>query len=214
MEAWIPVRLAKRSETMNEVTQILDRIESGDSAAADQLLPLVYNALRNLASQKIAQERPGQTLQATALVHEAYLRLLDGTEPRLWASRGHFFSAAGEAMRRILVERARSRHRLKRGGDRIREGLPELACPPASAGDDEILSVHEALDKLAKVDAQAAELVKLRYFAGLSGREAADILGVPARSADRIWAYARTFLFNELHPADDDDTADQRGPST
>lgn len=195
---------------MFEVTQILDRIQSGDPTAADQLLPLIYNELRNLATQKIDRERPGQTLQATALVHEAYIRLMEGTRPRHWASRGHFFSAAGEAMRRILVEQARRRHRLKRGGDRVREAFDELTIA-APEPDDEILALNDALDKLAAEDELAAELVKLRFFAGLTGREAADLMGISARSADRIWAYARVFLFNEVRSQDEDAGADADG---
>jgi RNA polymerase sigma factor (TIGR02999 family) len=184
---------------MNKVTEILGRIELGDPQAADELLPLVYDALRRLAAQRLAQERPGQTLQATALVHEAYVRLLDGDQVRRWESRGHFYSAAGEAMRRILVEQARRKGSLKRQGDRRRERLSEssLAAPQSS---EEVLALSEALDKLAGEDSQAAELVKLRFFAGLSGREAAQALGIPARSADRLWAYARSYLFRELYP--------------
>ena len=181
---------------MSDVTRILAAIEQGDAHAAGQLLPLVYDELRRLAAEKLAQERPGQTLQATALVHEAYLRLVDGerrgSSPP-WNGRGHFFAAAAEAMRRILVDRARRKRSQKRGGDRDRVEYDEanLTAPEAP---DELLAVDEALDGLAAVDAQAAELVKLRYFAGLSIPEAAEVLGTSPRSADRLWAYARAWL--------------------
>ncbi len=178
---------------MSEVTRILNAIEQGDAHAADQLLPLVYDELRRLAGQKLAGEAPGQTLQATALVHEAYLRLVDADPDRHWTSRGHFFTTAAEAMRRILVDRARRKRSRKRGGDRARLDYDEanLSAPEASA---ELLAVDEALDRLSAADAQAAELVKLRYFAGLSIPEAAQVLNIGARSADRLWAYARAWL--------------------
>lgn len=185
---------------MHHVTQVLERIEQGDPTAADELLPLVYDALRQLATQQLAAERSGQTLQATALVHEAYLRLLDGTRPRQWSGRGHFYLAAAEAMRRILVDRARHRRRQKHGGTHQRVELPDLPHASTGLADDELLALHEALDRLKSVDRQAAELVKLRYFAGLRGQEAAAVLGLAPRSADRLWAYARAFLFNELNP--------------
>lgn len=184
---------------MNKVTEILGRIELGDRQAADELLPLVYAALRKLAAQKMARERPGQTLQATALVHEAYVRLLDQGQVRHWASRGHFYVAAGEAMRRILVEQARRRKSDKRGGALNRVAMPESLLAVCDAS-DELPALHEALEKLEAVDPQAAELVKLRFFAGLSGKEAAQALKMPSRSADRLWAYARSFLFRELYP--------------
>ena len=178
---------------MSDVTRILSAIEQGDPTAAAQLLPLVYEELRKLAAQRLAQEKPGQTLQATALVHEAYLRLV-GTDPnRAWNDRGHFFAAAAEAMRRILVDHARHKKSLKGGGGRGRAELREdaVAAPEAS---DEILVVDEALAGLAAADPKAAELVKLRYFAGLSVDETAQALNISPRSADRLWAYARAWL--------------------
>ncbi len=178
---------------MSEVTRILSVVEQGDPHAAEQLLPLVYQELRKLAAQKLAQEKPGQTLQATALVHEAYLRLVGGDQSQHWQSSGHFFVAAAEAMRRILVERARRKHSRKRGGDRIRVELDEASLT-AAQDSAELLAVDEALTGLAAVDAQAAALVKLRYFAGLSIPEAAAVLNVSPRSADRLWAYARAWL--------------------
>jgi RNA polymerase sigma factor (TIGR02999 family) len=183
---------------MSEVTRILSAIEEGDASAADQLFPLVYDELRRLAAEKMAQENPGQTLQATALVHEAYLHLVPSGEasaPREqhWNSRAHFFAAAAEAMRRILVDRARRKKSRKRGGNwaRVPFDQADLAAPE-SAG--EVLAVDEALAGLAAADPQAAELVKLRYFAGLSIPETAQALNISARSADRLWAYARAWL--------------------
>ena len=178
---------------MADVTQILNDIEQGDPHAAEQLLPLVYDELRRLAAQKLAREELGQTLQATALVHEAYLRLVDVEKARQWNGRGHFFAAAAEAMRHILVDRARRKRSRKRGGDRARVAFDEarLATPEDA---EEVLAVHEALAGLAAADAQAAELVKLRYFAGLSIPEAAEALNISPRSADRLWAYARAWL--------------------
>jgi RNA polymerase sigma factor (TIGR02999 family) len=178
---------------MSEVTSILSAIEQGQSQAAEQLLPLVYEELRKLAAQQLAQEKPGQTLQATALVHEAYLRLVGGDKDRHWASRGHFFVAAAEAMRRILVEQARRKRSRKRGGDRTRVDIDE-ANFPADQGSEEVLAVDEALAGLAAADAQAAELVKLRYFAGLSIPDVAAALNISPRSADRLWVYARAWL--------------------
>jgi RNA polymerase sigma factor (TIGR02999 family) len=182
---------------MNEVTRILSGIEAGDPHAAEQLLPLVYDELRKLAAQKLAQEKPGQTLQATALVHEAYLRLVDTDHVQQWNSRGHFFAAAAEAMRRILVQNARRRNRIKHGGGRTRLDLDnlEMAAPERA---DELLSLDEALEQLDTVDAQAAELVKLRFFAGCTLPQAAEVLGVSPRTADFIWAYARTWLFQKI----------------
>ncbi len=181
----------------NEVTAILAAIEQGDPRAAEQLLPLVYDELRKLAAQRLAREAPGQTLQATALVHEAYLRLVGPADDRRWEGRGHFFAAAAEAMRRILVEAARRKKRLRRGGGLRRVELP--ADGPAIDGPPEdVLAVHEALDRLAAADAQAAELVKLHYFAGLTIDQAADVLGVSPRKAYIIWAYARAWLFRCL----------------
>jgi RNA polymerase sigma factor (TIGR02999 family) len=178
---------------MSEVTHILSAIEQGDPSAAAQLLPLVYDELRQLAAQKLAHEKPGQTLQATALVHEAYLRLVDVEKAQHWNSRGHFFAAAAEAMRRILVERARRRRLPKHGGGRQRLDLAD-ADPGYTTQDDELLAVHDALDQLAAEDAQAAELVKLRYFAGLSIEAAAELLGIGRSTAYEHWAYARAAL--------------------
>jgi RNA polymerase sigma factor (TIGR02999 family) len=178
---------------MADVTQILNAIEDGDAHAAEQLLPLIYDELRRLAAEKMAQENPGQTLQATALVHEAYLRLVDGEKVRQWRSRGHFFAAAAEAMRHILIDSARRKRSRKRGGDMARVALDE-ANVADSENAEEVLAVDEALAGLAAADAQAAELVKLRYFAGLSIPEVAEILNISPRSADRLWAYARAWL--------------------
>jgi RNA polymerase sigma factor (TIGR02999 family) len=182
---------------MSDVTQILSAIEQGDPSAAEQLLPLVYDELRKLAAEKIANERPGQTLQATALVHEAYVRLVDVEKAQHWDSRGHFFAAAAEAMRRILVENARRKRRARHGGGRARVDLDENE-PPASSPDDLVLTVDQSLDALAEQNAQAAELVKLRYFAGLTRPQAAQALGVSPRTADRLWAYAKAWLHAEL----------------
>ena len=186
---------------MNDVTQILGAIEQGDGHAAEQLLPLVYDELRKLASQKMAHEKPGHTLQTTGLVHEAYIRLVDVDESQDWNSRGHFFAAAAEAMRRILVEAARKNGRPKHGGDRRRVDLDDHAVltvmPP-----DQLLSVHEALEKLARTDKDAADLVSLRYFAGLSIDEVAEVLGVSSRSVDYRWAYARAWLLEEMESGD------------
>ena len=178
---------------MAEVTQILTAIEQGDRHAADQLLPLVYDELRKLAAAKLAHEKPGQTLQATALVHDAYLRLVDGEQAKHWDSRGHFFAAAAEAMRRILVDQARRRQAAKRGGLQKRVEMPEsgLAAPMP---DDELLALHEALEQLASIDSAAADLVRLRFFAGLKTTEAAEALGISVRSAHDLWAYARSWL--------------------
>lgn len=178
---------------MIEVTQILSQIEQGDPAAAEQLLPLVYDELRKLAAAKLAQEKPGQTLQATALVHDAYIRLVDVEKTQHWNSRGHFFGAAAEAMRRILVENARRRKSVKHGGDLDRQDVAtsQLAAP-AECGN--LLALDEALDELAKEDADSAELVKLRYFAGLTVNQAAEVLGVSPRKADFMWAFARSWL--------------------
>jgi RNA polymerase sigma factor (TIGR02999 family) len=182
---------------MSEVTHILCAIEQGDPNAAEQLLPLVYDELRKLAAQKLAQEKPGQTLQATALVHEAYLRLVDVEKAQHWNSRGHFFGAAAEAMRRILVNRARDKGRLKRGGGRKRVDLDHL-CDPATTSDDDLLAMDEALDRLAGAHPECAALVKLRFFAGQTQQEAAAALGLARRTADRQWAFARAWLFDAL----------------
>jgi RNA polymerase sigma factor (TIGR02999 family) len=185
---------------MTEVTQVLSAIEQGDPHAAELLLPLVYDELRKLAMRKIAHEKPGQTLQATSLVHEAYLRLVDTEKAQHWNSRGHFFAAAAEAMRRILVDTARARKSLKRGAGRRRQPLDESGLL-APRGDEDILAVDEALGRLAATDTMAADLVKLRFFGGLSAERAAEVLGVSPRTADRIWGYARSFLLKELRNA-------------
>ncbi len=178
---------------MSEVTRILFAIREGDSHAADQLLPLVYDELRQLAAQKMAREDPGHTLAPTALVHEAYLRLIDVDEAQQWDNRRHFFAAAAEAMRRILVENARRKRRLKHGGDRQRIAL-DLDKSVVEAPDDDVLAVDEALQGLEKVDPQNAALVKLHFFAGLSLQETAQALGIAERTAYRDWAYARAWL--------------------
>ena len=186
---------------MNDVTQILSAIEQGDARAADQLFPLVYDALRQLAAAKLADEAPGQTLQATALVHEAYLRLVE-TKAQQWNSRGHFFAAAAEAMRRILVDRARKKQSAKHGGGRVREPLDEAQTMAPEVGED-LVALDESLEHLAAQDAEAAELVKLRFFAGLTSVQAADAMGISPRTADRAWTYARVFLLAELKKAGD-----------
>jgi RNA polymerase sigma factor (TIGR02999 family) len=178
---------------MSEVTRILAAVEQGDPCAAEQLLPLVYEELRKLAAQKLSHEKPNQTLEATALVHEAYVRLVDVEQVPHWNSRGHFFAAAAEAMRRILVEQARRKRRVKHGGGRERAELNE-ALVVHQAADDQLLAIHDALDQLAQQDAQAAELVKLRFFAGLSVEQAAAALGLPRSTAYVHWAYAKASL--------------------
>jgi RNA polymerase sigma factor (TIGR02999 family) len=183
--------------SVTDVTRILSAIEQGDPSAAEQLLPLVYDELRKLAAQKMAQENPGHTLRATALVHEAYVRLVDVEQAQHWDSRGHFFSAAAEAMRRILVENARRKRRQKHGGGLARIDLDENELQ-ASSSDDLVLTVDQSLDALAEQNAQAAQLVKLRYFAGLTLPQAAGALGVSPRTADRLWAYAKAWLHAEL----------------
>jgi RNA polymerase sigma factor (TIGR02999 family) len=181
---------------MNEVTRILSAVKQGNPHAAEQLLPLVYEELRKLAAQRLMHETPGQTLQATALVHEAYLRLLDGEKNQYWDCRNHFFAAAAEAMRRILVESARRKQRLKHGGGRVREQEAEEIAYPERP--EWLLALDEALDRLATTSPQAATLVQLRYFAGLSNAEAASSLGISPRKANQIWAYARAWLKEEL----------------
>lgn len=179
---------------MNDITRVLSALERGDVSAADELLPLVYDELRRLATQKLAQEKPGQTLQATALVHEAYLRLVGDQH---FSSRRHFFAAAAEAMRRILVESARRKRSVKHGGQRARIDLDESLV----VGDEprhDLLDLNELLDRLAIAEPKAAELVKLRFFAGLTGDQAAEVLGISPRSADLLWAYARAWLFEKL----------------
>jgi RNA polymerase sigma factor (TIGR02999 family) len=182
---------------MSHVTQILNAIDRGDPHAAEQLLPLVYDELRKLAAQKLAQEKPGQTLQATALVHEAYLRLVDTEQVQQWNSRGHFFAAAAEAMRRILVDDARRKCTRKHGGGRKQvnlDAVPVLTTQPA----DDLLVLDDALRRLGQEDPLKAELVKLRYFAGFSVQQAADALGISRATADRYWAYAKVWLYQAV----------------
>jgi RNA polymerase sigma factor (TIGR02999 family) len=185
----------------SDVTRILAEIEEGDPQAAEQLLPLVYDELRRLAAQRMSHEAPGQTLQPTALVHEAYLRLVGAEQSQHWDSRGHFFAAAAEAMRRILLNRARDKARLKRGGDRQRVDMEHLdfAAPLA---DENLIALDEALEKLAAEDRTCAELVKLRFFGGLTIDQAAAALGLSHRTGDRYWAYAKAWLYNELYGSD------------
>jgi RNA polymerase sigma factor (TIGR02999 family) len=183
---------------MNEVTQILSAIERGDPHAAEQLLPLVYSELRKLAEQRLAEEKPGQTLQATALVHDAYLRLVDVKKAQQWNSRGHFFAAAAEAMRRILVERARRKHRVRHGGGLHRVDLDSL-LEDSSEADDNLLVLDEALERLGAEESEAAEVVKLRYFAGLTIEETAVALSISVRTVNRHWAYARAWLYQQLN---------------
>jgi RNA polymerase sigma factor (TIGR02999 family) len=195
---------------MRDVTQILNAIEQGDPHAAEQLLPLVYDELRKLAAQKLAQEKPGQTLQATALVHEAYLRLVaspgreSGESEPHWDGRGHFFAAAAEAMRRILIDQARHKQSQRQGGDRKRQPLEhvEIAAPEPSL---DVLAVNDALERFEQVDPLKASLVKLRYFTGLTIPQAADALGISPTTADRYWAYARAWLHAELKKGDPGD---------
>jgi RNA polymerase sigma factor (TIGR02999 family) len=189
---------------MSDVTRILSAIEHGDPHAAEQLLPLVYDELRKLAAQKMAQEAPGQTLQATALVHEAYLRLVNVENIQSWDSRGHFFAAAAEAMRRILIETARGKQRLKRGGDRKRVDLESFHLA-SNAAPDELLVLDEMIVKLGAEDPDAAQIVKLRYFAGMSIEEAAQLMGIARSSAYEHWAYARAWLRCALLGKDDHD---------
>jgi RNA polymerase sigma factor (TIGR02999 family) len=190
-------------KAMTDVTRILSAIAQGDPSAAGELLPLVYDELRKLAGQKLAQEKPGQTLQATALVHEAYLRLVEGDKAPHWNSRGHFFAACAEAMRRILVDQARRKLSLRRGGNLQRHPIEdrEIEAPEPSV---DILAVHEALERFQGVDAMAAQVVKLRYFAGLTIPQAAEALGISTSTADRSWAYARAWLHTALKQDADD----------
>lgn len=181
---------------MTEVTRILNAIDPGDPAATERLLQIVYDELRRLAAHKLAAEVPGQTLQPTALVHEAYLRLV-GNEDARWENRGHFFAAAAEAMRRILIDRARSKGRLRHGGGRQRIDLDKVEAA-VDAPADELLALDEALNKLEAEDSPKAELVKLRFFGGLTSQQAADALGISKATADRHWAFARAWLFNEI----------------
>jgi RNA polymerase sigma factor (TIGR02999 family) len=180
---------------MHEVTRVLSAIERGDPQAAELLLPLVYDELRRLAADKLAREASGQTLDATALVHEAYVRLVGHDEGRRWQDRGHFFAAAAQAMRRILVDNARRKRAQKRGAGFERQPLDAVASPEI---DDEIVALDEALEKLAEADPVKARLIELRFFAGLTGEQAAKVLGISAATADRHWAYARAWLRNEV----------------
>ena len=185
---------------MSDVTRILDRVQRGEAKAAEELLPLVYDELRRLAAQKMAGELPGQTLQPTALVHEAWLRLGGDAQPA-WENRAHFFAAAAEAMRRILVERARRRMTLKRGGASVPVSLAEVEIPFAAVDDERLLQVDEALEKLCAISPRKGELVKLRYFVGLSFEEAGAVLGIAAPTAKKWWAHARAWLAVELRDA-------------
>ena len=186
---------------MNNVTRILTALNGGDAQASGSLLPLVYEELRSLAARNLARERPGQTLQATALVHEAYLRLVDTEAAQVWENRRHFFAAAAEAMRRIMIERARLRDRIKRGGGLVRrEFEPDAILAPEVPED--LIALDEALTRLATVDPSVAEVVQLRVFAGLTVRQAAEVLGVSPRTVDNAWAYARAWLLTELRGAD------------
>jgi len=182
---------------MSDVTRILAAIEQGDARAADELLPLVYQELRRLAAQKISREPPGQTLQATALVHEAYIRLV-GSQAQNWSGRTHFFTAAAEAMRRILIDNARRKQRLKRGGGQQKVDINEAELAIEAPSDD-LIALDEALDKLAKTDKIKADLVKLRYFAGLTLEQAAGLLDLPERTAKRYWAHARAWLYRQVN---------------
>jgi RNA polymerase sigma factor (TIGR02999 family) len=183
---------------MSEVTRILSAMERGEPQAADELLPLVYNDLRKLAAHKLSHEKPGQTLEATALVHEAYVRLLGpAAAEQSWNNRGHFFSAAAEAMRRILIDNAHRKKSFKRGGDRQRVELSDID-PAIRPPEDDLIALSEALDQLAEIQPQTAELVKLRYFAGLTNKQAAELLGISARKADSLWAYARVWLHERI----------------
>lgn len=193
-----PTAITLNPFSMSEVTRILSQIERGDPTAAEKLLPLVYAELRKLAAARLAQEKAGQTLQATALVHEAYLRLVGpGEDEPVWDNRGHFFAAAAEAMRRILVEAARRKKRLKRGGDLARQELAEAEIAAPEPRED-LLALDEALDKLAAADKQAFQLVQLRYFAGLTLAEAAQVMNLSQRSAERLWTYARAWLHEAI----------------
>ncbi len=185
---------------MDDVTRILSAIEQGDPHAAERLLPVVYDELRRLAAEKMARELPGHTLQATALVHEAYLRLVDTEKVQQWNSRGHFFAAAAEAMRRILIGNARQRNAQKRGGQARRVDLDAVE-PAEPLPDVKLLALEDALTRLADQDPVKGELVKLRYFAGLTNQEAADLLGISTATAERYWAYARAWLQTEIAAA-------------
>jgi RNA polymerase sigma factor (TIGR02999 family) len=184
---------------MTDVTQLLHQIDEGNAQAAEQLLPLVYAELRRLAARRLVHERPGQTLDATGLVHEVYLKLAGGANPQSWQGRGHFFAAAAEAMRRILIDKARRKLTVKHGGERARIDLDVACSLVANSPAEDLLALDETLDRLATIDAQKAELVKLRYFAGLTMSETADALGVSVATAERYWAFARSWLYAELN---------------
>jgi RNA polymerase sigma factor (TIGR02999 family) len=186
---------------MSDMTRLLSAIEQGDAQAAEQLLPMMYDELRKLATQKLSQEKPGQTLQATALVHEAYIRLVDVDQSQHFDNRGHFFAAAAEAMRRILAENARRKNRLKRGGDLKRVELDNLEFATTTS-DDQLLAIDEALENLTQEDPQAAMIVKLLFFAGLSISEAADMMGISRTTAYEQWSYARSWLQCEVKDRD------------
>jgi RNA polymerase sigma factor (TIGR02999 family) len=187
---------------MSDVTQILERIEAGDPSSAEKLLPLIYDELRKLAGQKLSHEKPGQTLSGTALVHEAYLRLVDVKQAQAWNSRGHFFAAAAEAMRRILVDNAYRKKALKRGRDWHRVELDD-ASPAIAPPAEDLVALDEALSALSQIEPQTAELVKLRYFAGLTIKEAAELLAISPRKADALWAYAKVWLHERIVAEDD-----------
>jgi len=193
--------------SMSDVTRILAQIKSGDPSAAEHLLPLVYEELRKLAADRLAQEKPGQTLQATALVHEAYVRLVGGRREQHWDNRGHFFAAAAEGMRRILVENARRKKRVRHGGGRQRVPIDDVSLIADPI--DDLLDLDEALTRLEQIDSLAAQLVKLRYFAGLTMAEAAGALELSLRAAERNWTFARTWLHCELAQDDSDDAPSQ-----
>jgi len=201
---FVPATCVHRTEkgliklvSMSDVTQILSKIESGDAHASEELLPLVYSELRKLAASRMASERPDHTLSATALVHEAYVRLVDQSTPQNWAGRGHFFSAAAEAMRRILVEQARRKKRQKRGGDLVRIGL-DVADPAGESPSYDLLALDDALQDLGAIDERKAEVVRLRFFAGLTIPQVASALGISTSTADNDWAYAKSWLRIEL----------------
>lgn len=188
---------------MTDVTQLLQQIEAGDAVAAEQLLPLVYAELRRLAARRLQHEKPGQTLDATALVHEVYLKLAGGANPHSWQGRSHFFNAAAEAMRRILVDKARRKRTVKHGGGRARVNLDADCSLADDSPSETLLALDEALDRLSTIDPQKARLVKLRYFAGLTTREAAEAIGVSVATAERYWTFARSWLYAELNDNDD-----------
>jgi RNA polymerase sigma factor (TIGR02999 family) len=187
---------------MSEVTRLLQAIDAGEPRASAELLPLVYDELRRLAAERMSREKPGQTIQATALVHEAFLRLVGGENPQRWDSQWHFFAAAAEAMRRIVINHARDKKRLKRGGDFRRIDLDQAEVG-AAGNDEELIALDGALCELERVDEIAAQVVKLRFFAGLKQREVATALGISLRSAERQWAFARAWLFDRLRRDED-----------